>query len=239
METETLSVAGYTPFAMVPRWVIRHPDLSATAKALYADLMTYAANDTHAAFPGRAALADDLGVSLRTIGAKIRELEARGIIRVTSRRNKHTGAFYSNHYELAYESPWAKNDTRPRAKNDTLTRPTTRTRPTDTSCAVTSDDAHALHNQIGTDKATASALVDLIEAVHAHSEPVSETSWETWNRVSQALDHATDIDSADAIFNRRWDERLWELVAQSPGTRYGCARWIAQVVAYERSQWAA
>lgn len=230
-------------FAIIPEWVI-FSGISDGALRLYAVLARYADSQTGQAFPSRRRLASDINRSTDAVDRHVKELVDVGVLTVERRKKPGSRENHTNIYTI---QPRAKNDTWPqvaapvrlRGRMDAAVNDNHRTITTNSSCAVTGDDAHALHNQIGTDKATASALVDLVETVHNHSEPVSETSWETWNRVCQALDHTTNIDSADAIFNRRWDERLWELVAQSPGTRYGCARWIAQVVAYERSQWAA
>lgn len=121
----TLTVKGFTPYAQIPRWIIRSGDaLSHGAVRLYGAIMTYADNDTKAAFPGREKLAGDMGVKIRSISTYIKELEDFGAIAVTRRRNKKTGNFYANHYVLVFSEPSAENCTPPDAADDPITRPT-------------------------------------------------------------------------------------------------------------------
>ena len=111
-DTPTFEVVGLVRFAQVPKWIVRHPHLSVGAKALYADIMTYADNETRAAFPSRERLASDLNVSVSTIGRYVKELEAADVVTVTRRRNKRTGNFYANHYRLRWSEPEVTSDTR-------------------------------------------------------------------------------------------------------------------------------
>lgn len=109
--TSTLGVRSRTKFAMTPRWVARAGKaLSPTAKALYTVIMTYASNDTYAAFPGQDRLGADLGVSVSTVHRAMKELEKFGALEVERRRNKRTGNFYGNRYTLVFDEPVTSDD---------------------------------------------------------------------------------------------------------------------------------
>ena len=127
----TLTVQGLTPYAQIPRWILRAGDnLSHGAVRLYGVIMTYADNDTRTAFPGREKLAEDMGIKPRTITTYVKELEAYGALIVERRRNKRTGNYYANHYTLAFDHPSANNSTRQSAETCSITKPTTLTTPT-------------------------------------------------------------------------------------------------------------
>lgn len=139
-DSSTLAIKGFTPYAQIPKWVIRSgSSLSHGAVRLYGAIMSYADNDKHSAFPGREKLAGDVGASIRSISVYIRELEQFGALLVTRRRNKRTGNFYSNHYVLVFDEPCAENDTRPDAAYDPITKPTVLTTP---SSYFTSDESN-------------------------------------------------------------------------------------------------
>lgn len=122
---ETLAVQGFTPYAQIPKWIIRSGDaLSHGAVRLYGAIMTYADNDTKAAFPGREKLAENLGIKVRSISTYIKELEDFGALNVTRRRNKRTGNFYANHYVLVFNEPSAEYCTPPDAVDCPRTTPT-------------------------------------------------------------------------------------------------------------------
>lgn len=121
----TLEIKGFTPYAQIPRWILRAGDkLSHGAVRLYGVIMTYADNSTRAAFPSRERLAEDMGVSVATVKRAIKELEDCGAIEVTRRRNKKTGNYYANHYVLVFENPWVTDDPRREVTDDPITRPT-------------------------------------------------------------------------------------------------------------------
>ena len=128
-DTSTLTVEGFTPYAQIPRWVLRAGDqLSHGAVRLYGVIMTYADNSSRAAFPGREKLAGDLGIKARTVSTYIKELEEFGAMRVTRRRNKRTGNFYSNHYVLVFSDPCAEDCTPPDAQDCRIPRTTSEPR---------------------------------------------------------------------------------------------------------------
>lgn len=103
----TLEVKGFTPYAQVPRWIARSgKHLSLGAKSLYGAIMSYADNQTKFAFPGQQRLADDLGVSIRSVSTYIKELEAFGAMAVVrGGRNERTGNYHPNRYTLTFDDP--------------------------------------------------------------------------------------------------------------------------------------
>lgn len=127
----TLTVQGFTPYAQVPRWILRAGDgLSHGAVRLYGVIMTYADNNTRAAFPGRDKLGENLGVKEWSVSKYIKELEKYGALKVDRRRNKKTGNFYSNHYTLMFEDPRVQKPTPPAVQDHTVSTPTSLTTPT-------------------------------------------------------------------------------------------------------------
>lgn len=126
----TLEIKGFTPYAQIPRWILRAGDkLSHGAVRLYGVIMTYADNSTRAAFPSREKLAEDMGVSVATIKRAIKELEEFGAVEVTRRRNKKTGNFYANHYILVFNDPRVISDPPREVMDDPITRPTVKLDP--------------------------------------------------------------------------------------------------------------
>lgn len=110
-DTSTLALEGFTPYAQIPRWVVRSAGaLSGNAVHLYSVLMTYADNGSKAAFPSRATLASDMGRSVNTVKRAMAELETFGALKVTRRRSKTTGANISNFYVLVFADPRATDE---------------------------------------------------------------------------------------------------------------------------------
>lgn len=231
-DTSTLTLEGFTPYAQVPRWVLRSgKHLSVGARALYGVIMTYASNDARTAFPARETLAGDLGVSVRTVVTYIKELESFGALKVERRRNKKTGNFYANRYTLIFTDPRAAECTRRDAADCTTTTPTTPTTPTPSSLPVASsaDDADSSlplaspHGDAATLKASALAMyqdgcedpdafIDLYETIHP----------------------GANIDVGHLIINCWGPEgttaRIDQLIAEAVGKRdpvtYGVGKWV-------------
>lgn len=67
-------------WGITSKQVMCNPNLSPQAKALYALLATYADYKTRECFPGRRRLAEDLGVSERTIGTLLAALADAGVV---------------------------------------------------------------------------------------------------------------------------------------------------------------
>lgn len=123
--SETFAIQGFTPYAQVPRWIIRSgSQLSHGAVRLYGVIMTYADNDTRAAFPGKEKLSQDIGSSVRSVFTYMKELEAFGALIVTRRRNKRTGNYYANHYVLVFNDPSAVDCRRPSEVDGPISKPT-------------------------------------------------------------------------------------------------------------------
>lgn len=143
----TLQVQGFTPYAQIPRWILRSGDhLSHGAVRLYGVIMTYADNADKTAFPGREKLACDMGIKARSVSTYIKELEEFGALKVTRRRNKRTGNFYANHYVLVFQQPGAESCTPPDAENCPVTTPTDIPTPSPLASEQSSDDEVSAHS---------------------------------------------------------------------------------------------
>jgi hypothetical protein len=81
-------------FIQVPVEFVRNKNYSTGAKQLYQVLLTYCGSKTHA-WPGQSRLADDLGVTDRTIRNWLKELVTAGLLTV-----KRRGLTKSNIYHL-------------------------------------------------------------------------------------------------------------------------------------------
>ena len=241
--TATFEVAGLVRFAQVPKWLIRHPALSPGAKTLYADIMSYADNDTKAAFPSRQTLAKDLNVSVRSITNYIQELESVQAMTVTrGRKNKRTGNYYANHYVLHWENPCAKNVPPQGAENVPLTTPTISTTPTSPIASdlpitapalppVGATGAHSTDDRLGISKEAKYYLIS--EAVKLYE--AGDRYWDDeggWYAFTEEIETITGADVGDLIANKRFDERLGELIFQhrEKGPRYGASAWLGTLI---------
>lgn len=75
------------PFAMVPAWVLEHPELGDRAVRVYAALARFADNDTGSSWPSRATLAERCGgCSVDSVDRALRQLRDLGAITVERRR---------------------------------------------------------------------------------------------------------------------------------------------------------
>ena len=79
-------------FVQLPRAVLFHPALSDGAKVLFGALLSYAWQEG-SCFPGQARLADDLGVTERTIRNRLRELEGAGVLCIKQRGQGKTNVY--------------------------------------------------------------------------------------------------------------------------------------------------
>ncbi len=91
-------------FAIVPEWVLWHPDLSAGAVRLFGTLQRRA-NEYDHAFPGRAWLAAKLGVSKTTVDRYIGELVAVGAVDKRRRWDPEAQEYKTSLYVLRMVSP--------------------------------------------------------------------------------------------------------------------------------------
>ncbi len=210
----TLEVQGFTPYAQVPRWILRSGDrLSHGAVRLYGVLMTYASNDKRAAFPSRETLGKDLGASIRSISTYVKDLEDFGALLVTRRRNKRTGNFYANHYILLFEEPSATDCTRRDATGFPITTPTkdkldspsvTSNVPSDEQETFTTEhSSSAITRPFGIDEPTWTRLRNALRAAAATQE---HDDWYTViDMLHERLDGIVDLDLIDS-----WAEK-WTL----------------------------
>src|SRR5689334_3628143 len=74
------------PFGMVDPDVLRDPTLGWATKLVYTLLTTYCAK-TRDAYPSRSRIAAELGISVRSVDAGLREARERGLIEVERRAN--------------------------------------------------------------------------------------------------------------------------------------------------------
>ncbi|MGD9670790.1 MAG: helix-turn-helix domain-containing protein [Hyphomicrobiaceae bacterium] len=81
-------------FTQVPNVILKSADLSVGAKLAYAMLLSYAWQNDHC-FPGQETLAEDMGVSKRSVVSFIKELTKSGHVTV-----KRQGLGHVNVYTL-------------------------------------------------------------------------------------------------------------------------------------------
>jgi hypothetical protein len=82
-------------FTQVPNFILRNPDLSIGAKTTYALFLSYAWYN-NCCFPGQATLAEAIGMSVPSVSAFIKELEAAGLIEIERRGLGKTNLYTIN-----------------------------------------------------------------------------------------------------------------------------------------------
>lgn len=82
-------------FTQLPNFILRNPDISIGAKATYALFLSYAWHN-NLCFPGQDTLAKALGMSIGSVNAFIKELEASGLIEITRRGQGKTNLYVIN-----------------------------------------------------------------------------------------------------------------------------------------------
>jgi hypothetical protein len=82
-------------FTQLPNFILRNADLSIGAKTTYALFLSYAWNNA-LCFPGQDRLAKDIGMSIGSVNAFIKELEASGLIEITRRGQGKTNLYTIN-----------------------------------------------------------------------------------------------------------------------------------------------
>jgi hypothetical protein len=82
-------------FTQVPNFILRNPDLSIGAKTTYALFLSYAWHN-NCCFPGQDTLAQAIGMSIGSVNAFIKELEASGLIEITRRGQGKTNLYTIN-----------------------------------------------------------------------------------------------------------------------------------------------
>jgi hypothetical protein len=89
---DPISLHGFT---QLPNFILRNPDLSIGAKTTYALFLSYAWHNDFC-FPGQDRLAKDIGMSVGSVNAFIKELEAAGLIEITRRGQGKTNLYTVN-----------------------------------------------------------------------------------------------------------------------------------------------
>ncbi|MFR9276496.1 MAG: helix-turn-helix domain-containing protein [Peptoniphilus senegalensis] len=102
MDNTEIKVVRDTGFGQVKRSVMRDKSLSIEAKAIYAYFCGFAGNDTKA-YPLRDTIVEELGISLKRYYKYLKELQARGIIKIQT--IKTDSGFKRNIYYINDCSP--------------------------------------------------------------------------------------------------------------------------------------
>ena len=82
-------------FTQLPNFILRNPDLSIGAKTTYALFLSFAWHN-NLCFPGQETLAKALGMSVGSVNAFVKELEACGLIEITRRGQGKTNLYTIN-----------------------------------------------------------------------------------------------------------------------------------------------
>lgn len=85
-------------FGIIPKRVMKDPDLNLQAKGIYAYLCSYAGNK-ETAFPGVSLITHELGISRNTFYKYLKELKKVGYVEVYKERSEN-GTFEKNIYKL-------------------------------------------------------------------------------------------------------------------------------------------
>lgn len=220
--TSTLALEGFTPYAQVPRWVVRsHGALSGNAVHLYGVLMSYADNDTKAAFPSRSRLANDMGRSVDTIKRAMRELEQYGALRVERRKSKVTGANISNRYTLIFSDPRGTRAPRVGAPVHHELDPPSTTPTSPSAVTVPATQSSSLRSPSLSERRTDRDLLELVrDIVRAGTDDDYEAASDLFieefeERYGEELGY----------WDYGWSEKLDNLTRKH-GIDYGSAKWL-------------
>lgn len=82
-------------FTQLPNFILRNPDLSIGAKTTYALFLSYAWSNS-LCFPGQERLAKDIGMSIGSVNAFIKELQTCNLIEITRRGQGKTNLYTVN-----------------------------------------------------------------------------------------------------------------------------------------------
>ena len=83
-------------FTQLPNFILRNPDISIGAKTTYALFLSYAWHNS-LCFPGQDTLAKSMGMSIGSINAFVKELEAVGLIEIERRGQGKTNIYTVNY----------------------------------------------------------------------------------------------------------------------------------------------
>ncbi len=82
-------------FTQIPNFILRNPDISSGAKTTYSLFLSYAWHN-NLCFPGQDTLANAIGMSIGSVNAFIKELEACGLVEITRRGQGKTNLYTVN-----------------------------------------------------------------------------------------------------------------------------------------------
>jgi hypothetical protein len=82
-------------FTQLPNFILRDPGISIGAKTTYALFLSYAWHN-NLCFPGQGTLAKAIGMSIGSVNAFIKDLEAHGLIEITRRGQGKTNLYTIN-----------------------------------------------------------------------------------------------------------------------------------------------
>ena len=104
---QNIILKGFDPvsaggFTQVPNLLLRNPTLSANAKIIYAQLLSYAWTNGYC-YPGQVRMANDIGSTKSTVNRAILELQEKGWLEVDKRGQGRT-----NIYTLKYRIEHAR-----------------------------------------------------------------------------------------------------------------------------------
>ena len=83
-------------FTQLPNFILRNPDISIGAKTTYALFLSFAWHN-NLCFPGQDTLAKAMGMSIGSINAFVKELEAVGLIEIERRGQGKTNIYTINY----------------------------------------------------------------------------------------------------------------------------------------------
>jgi Helix-turn-helix domain len=90
-------------FTQLPNFILRNPGISIGAKTVYSLFISYAWHNNRC-FPGQETLAKAIGMSVGSVNAFIKELEAIGLIEIERRGQGRTN-FYTINYKVKTKRP--------------------------------------------------------------------------------------------------------------------------------------
>lgn len=243
----TMRVISDNRFAIIPHWVI-FSGITSGALHLYAVLTKYADNTTGQAWPSRTTLANDIGKSRDTVDRHIKELEGIGALRVQRRKRQGTKENAVNLYTVVTANPEVAALMPPPSRVDAAENYTHLSTPSSPNASdlpitapalppVGATGAHSIDDRLGISKQAKDYLIS--EAVKLYE--AGDRYWDDeggWYAFTEDIETITGADVGDLIANKRFDERLAEVIElhRARGPRYGASAWLGTLVNTSRTQ---
>ena len=98
-------------FTQLPNFILRNPDISIGAKTVYSLFISYAWHNNFC-FPGQETLAKAIGMSVGSVNAFIKELEAVGLIEIERRGRRRTDPALSRNLKPPPFRRWSIHNTK-------------------------------------------------------------------------------------------------------------------------------